>query len=192
MREPEAIARRAWRRTALITAAGAAVGVVIGVLLGSSEHGLVAVLTIVGFGASAGGLAGTFAMLATTFRTSRAMQEPIAGLDPAERATLSRAITTGTPIEPPDSELADRAREHARQTGAYQPLVLGQFLLLYAGIAGPQIPRLVAADTSGTGISRFICSMLLIVALIMTPVMLRTVRRARRYVRAATATVTGR
>jgi hypothetical protein len=192
MREPEAIARRAWRRTALITAAGAAVGVVIGVLLGSSEHGPVAALTVICFGASAGGLAGTFAMLATTFRTSPAMQRPLVNLNPSERKNVSRAISTGTPIDPPDSELAVRARDHARLTGAYQPLVLGQSLLLYAGIAGPQIPRLVAADTSGTGISRFICSMLLIVALIMTPLTLRTVRRARRYVRAASATVAGR
>lgn len=189
MAEPETIARRAWRRTALIAAIGAVVGIVVGVLLADSETGSVAILTVIGFGASAGGLAGTFSLLTTTFRAGAAMQRPLADLSPVERKTLSRAITTGTPIEPPDSELADRTSQYARLTAAYQPLLLGQFLLLYAGIAGPQIPRLVADDATGTGFSRFICAVLLIAALIMTPVLLRAARRARRYVRAASATV---
>ena len=191
MGEPEAIARRAWRRTALIGSAGAVVGVVVGILLGAGESGLVAVLSVVGFGVSLGGLAGTFSLLVTTIRTSSAMQQPMAGASREDRRAVATAMKTGTPIEPLESELAHRAYDHARLLGQYQPLALGQFLLLYLGISGAQFPRLVADDASGPGFSRLICGGLLIVAAVATSFLVRATVQARRYTRTVTAAADG-
>ncbi|WNY34079.1 hypothetical protein Q9Q99_00195 [Curtobacterium flaccumfaciens] len=86
MGELELKARRAWRRTTLLALIGAVVGAVIGGLLATTESGAVAVLTVVGFGASVGGLAGTFSILATTIGMSTAMQTTTAGLSPCRQA----------------------------------------------------------------------------------------------------------
>ncbi|OII04236.1 hypothetical protein BIU95_17140 [Curtobacterium sp. MCBA15_007] len=186
MGELELKARRAWRRTTLLALIGAVVGAVIGGLLATTESGAVAVLTVVGFGASVGGLAGTFSILATTIGMSTAMQTTTAGLSPAGKRMVTQAIKTGSPIQPPESDLALRAREHARLLSTYQPLALGQFLLLYVGVAGIQFPRLADEHVFGSAFPRFLCAALLITALIMTPILLRAVRRSRRYLRAAT------
>ncbi|MCS6575631.1 hypothetical protein NYS52_13930 [Curtobacterium flaccumfaciens pv. flaccumfaciens] len=93
---------------------------------------------------------------------------------------------SGTPIEPADSDLARRAFDLARLRAAYQPVALGQFLLLSAGIAGPQIPNLFDDNSFMAGFSRIICVALLVVAAAMSPVILRQTRAARRYVQAAT------
>jgi|GEM_PF-4258858 len=186
MGELELKARRAWRRTTLLALIGAVVGAVIGGLLATTESGAVAVLTVVGFGASVGGLAGTFSILATTIGMSTAMQTTTAGLSPAGKRMVTHAIKTGSPIQPPESDLALRAREHARLLSTYQPLALAQFLLLYLGITGAQFPRLADEDVFGSAFPRFLCAALLITALIMTPILLRAVRRSRRYLRAAT------
>ncbi|ROS62838.1 hypothetical protein EDF42_2535 [Curtobacterium sp. PhB172] len=186
MGDLELTARRAWRRTTLLALIGAVVGAAIGWLLATTESGAVAVLTVVGFGASVGGLTGTFSILATTIGMSTAMQATTAGLSPAGKRMVTQAIKTGSPIQPPESDLALRAREHARLLSTYQPLALAQFLLLYVGIAGIQVPRLADDDVFGSAFSRFLCAALLITALVMTPILLRAVRRSRRYLRAAT------
>lgn len=186
MGELELTARRAWRRTTLLALIGAVVGAVIGGLLATTESGAVAVLTVVGFGASVGGLTGTFSILVTTIGMSTAMQATTAGLSPADKRMVTQAIRTGSPIQPPESDLALRAREHARLLSTYQPLALAQFLLLYLGIAGAQFPMFADDDVSGSAFPRFLCAALLITALIMTPILLRAVRRSRRYLRAAT------
>lgn len=186
MGELELNARRAWRRTTLLALIGAVVGAVIGGILATTESGAVAVLTVVGFGASVGGLAGTFSILATTIGMSTAMQTTTAGLSPGGKRMVTQAIKTGSPIQPPESDLALRAREHARLLSTYQPLALAQFLLLYLGIAGAQFPRLADEDVSGSALPRFLCAALLITALIMTPILLRAVRRSRRYLRVTT------
>ncbi|MBF4609247.1 hypothetical protein [Curtobacterium sp. VKM Ac-1393] len=186
MGELELTARRAWRRTTLLALIGAVVGAVIGGLLAMTESGAVAVLTVVGFGASTSGLTGTFSILATTIGMSTAMQATTAGLSPAGKRVVTQAIKTGSPIQPPESDLALRAREHARLLSTYQPLALAQFLLLYLGIAGAQFPRLADDDVFGSAFTRFLCAALLFTALIMTPILLRAARRSRRYLRAAT------
>lgn len=186
MGEVELTARRAWRRTTLLALIGAVVGAVIGWLLATTESGAVAVLTVVGFGASVGGLTGTFSILATTIGMSTAMQATTAGLSPAGKRMVTQAIKTGSPIQPPESDLALRAREHAQLLSTYQPLALAQFLLLYVGIAGIQFPRLADDDVFGSTFPRFLCAALLITALIMTPILLRAVRRSRRYLQAST------
>jgi hypothetical protein len=114
------------------------------------------------------------------------MQAPIDGLSRFGRKTLAQAIASGTPIEPADSDLARRAFDLARLRAAYQPVALGQFLLLSAGIAGPQIPNLFDDNSFMAGFSRIICVALLVVAAAMSPVILRQTRAARRYVQAAT------
>lgn len=114
------------------------------------------------------------------------MQTTTAGLSPAGKRMVTQAIKTGSPIQPPESDLALRAREHARLLSTYQPLALAQFLLLYVGIAGIQFPRLADEDVFGSAFTRFLCAALLITALIMTPILLRAVRRSRRYLHAAT------
>ena len=114
------------------------------------------------------------------------MQTTTAGLSPAGKRMVTQAIKTGSPIQPPESDLALRAREHARLLSTYQPLALAQFLLLYVGIVGIQFPRLADEDVFGSAFTRFLCAALLITALIMTPILLRAVRRSRRYLQAST------
>jgi len=183
---PEAVARRAWRRTAVIVTIGVVLGAVGGSLFARQDSALETTLAIVGIAAGVGGLLGTLSMLTTTLRRSSDMQAPIDGLSRFGRKTLAQAIASGTPIEPTDSDLARRAFALARLRAAYQPVALGQFLLLYVGIAGPQIPNLFDDDSFVAGLSRIICGALLVVAAAMSPVILRQTRAARRYVQAAT------
>lgn len=183
---PEAVARRAWRRTAVIVAVGVVLGAIGGSLFARQDSALETTLAIVGIAAGVGGILGTLSMIATTLRRSSDMQAPIDGLSRFGRKTLARAIASGTPIEPADSDLARRAFDLARLRAAYQPVALGQFLLLSAGIAGPQIPNLFDDNSFMAGFSRIICVALLVVAAAMSPVILRQTRAARRYVQAAT------
>lgn len=187
---PETIARRAWRRTAWIILAGGIVGLMVGVvvviLLGDARRGPGWPIVVIGCTVAAGGLAGAFSLVATTLRLTPQMQAPLEGLSRFGRKTLAQAIASGTPIEPADSDLARRAVDLARLRAAYQPVALGQFLLLYVGIAGPQIPNLFDDDSFVAGLSRIICGALLVVAAAMSPVILRQTRAARRYVQAAT------
>ncbi|PZE64202.1 MULTISPECIES: hypothetical protein [unclassified Curtobacterium] len=182
---PEAIARRAWRRTAVIVTIGVVLGAVGGSLFARQDSTVETTLAIVGIAAGVGGLLGTLSMLTTTLRRSSDMQAPIDGLSRFGRKTLAQAIASGTPLEPTDSDLARRAFALARLRAAYQPVALGQFLLLYVGIAGPQIPNLFDDNSFVAGLSRIICGALLVVAAAMSPVILRQTRAARRYVQAA-------
>ncbi|MBT1677021.1 hypothetical protein [Curtobacterium aurantiacum] len=184
---PEVIARRAWRRTAWIILAGAVAGAIIGVLLERVSPGRGWPLLIVGCTAAVGGLSGAFSLLATSLRLSPQMQAPLAGLSRSGRKTLSQAIAKQTPIEPVDSDLARRAFDLARLRAVYQPIALGQFLLLYLGIAGPQLPNLVEDDPFSAVFSRIFCSALLVAAVVFTPLLLRQSRNAGRYVQAAAA-----
>ncbi|PYY52548.1 hypothetical protein DEJ17_15920 [Curtobacterium sp. MCSS17_011] len=183
---PDVVARRAWRRTAVIVAIGAVLGAIGGSLFARQDSALETTLAIVGIAAGVGGLLGTLSMIATTLRRSSDMQAPLEGLSRFGRKTLAQAIASGTPIEPTDSDLARRAFDLARLRAAYQPVALGQFLLLYMGIAGPQIPNLFDDNSFVAGFSRIICGALLVVAAAITPVILRQTRAARRYVQAAT------
>lgn len=183
---PEVIARRAWRRTAVIVTIGVVLGAVGGSLFARQDSALETTLAIVGIAAGVGGLLGALSMIATTLRRSSDMQAPIDGLSRFGRKTLAQAITSGTPIEPTDSDLARRAFDLARLRAAYQPVALGQFLLLYMGIVGPQIPKLLDENSFMAGFSRIICGALLVVAAAMSAVILRQTRAARRYVQAAT------
>jgi len=183
---PEAVAGRAWRRTAVIVAVGVVLGAIGGSLFARQDSALETTLAILGIAAGVGGILGTLSMIATTLRRSSDMQAPIDGLSRFGRKTLARAIASGTPIEPADSDLARRAFDLARLRAAYQPVALGQFLLLSVGIAGPQIPNLFDDNSFMAGFSRIICVALLVVAAAMSPVILRQTRAARRYVQAAT------
>lgn len=183
---PEAVAGRAWRRTAVIVAVGVVLGAIGGSLFARQDSALETTLAILGIAAGVGGILGTLSMIATTLRRSSDMQAPIDGLSRFGRKTLAQAIASGTPIEPADSDLARRAFDLARLRAAYQPVALGQFLLLSAGIAGPQIPNLFDDNSFMAGFSRIICVALLVVAAAMSPVILRQTRAARRYVQAAT------
>ncbi|QQD77250.1 hypothetical protein I8920_05845 [Curtobacterium sp. YC1] len=188
--KPEAIARRAWRWTAWIILAGALVGlmvgVVVGTLLGDARRGPEWPIVVVGCTVAAGGLAGGFSLLATTFRLTPQMQKPTDGLSRFGRKTLAQAIASRAPIEPADSDLARRASELARLRAAYQPIALGQFLLLGVGIIGPQLPNLVGNDPFSGVFSRILCGALLVAVVVFTPLFLRQSRAARRYVQAAT------
>jgi hypothetical protein len=183
---PEAVAGRAWRRTAVIVAVGVVLGAIGGSLFARQDSALETTLAILGIAAGVGGILGTLSMIATTLRRSSDMQAPIDGLSRFGRKTLAQAIASGTPIEPADSDLARRAFDLARLRAAYQPVAIGQFLLLSAGIAGPQIPNLFDDNSFMAGFSRIICVALLVVAAAMSPVILRQTRAARRYVQAAT------
>jgi len=187
---PEAIARRAWRRTAWIILAGGIVGLMLGVvvliLLGDARRGPGWPIVVVGCTVAVGGLAGAFSLVATTLRLTPQMQAPLAGLSRFGRKTLAQAIAKQAPIEPADSDLARRAFDLARLRVAYQPIALGQFLLLCLGIVGPQLPNLTDDDPFTAGFSRGLCGALLVAAVAFTPLLLRQSRAARRYVRAVT------
>jgi len=183
---PETIARRAWRRTVWVALAGAVVGAVFGVVLERVGAGPGRLLVIVGCTAAVGGLSGAFSLLATSLRLSPQMQAPLAGLSRFGRKTLSQAIAKQAPIEPADSDLARRAFDLARLRASYQPIALGQFLLLCLGLVGPQLPNLTDDAPFTAGFSRGLCGALLVAAVAFTPLLLRQSRAARRYVQAAT------
>jgi hypothetical protein len=183
---PEAIARRAWRRTVWIALAGAVAGAVFGVVLERVGAGPGRLLVVVGCTAAVGGLAGAFSMIATTLRLTPQLQAPLAGLSRSARKTVSQAIAEQAPIEPAASDLARRAFDLARLRAVSQPIALGQFLLLYLGIAGPQLPNLTDDDPFTAGFSRVLYGALLLAAVAFTPLLLRQSRAARRYVQAAT------
>jgi len=183
---PEAIARRAWRRTVWIALAGAVVGAIFGVVLERVGAGPGRLLVVVGCTAAVGGLAGAFSMIATTLRLTQQLQAPLGGLSRSGRKTISQAIAEQAPIEPADSDLAQRAFDLARLRAVSQPIALGQFLLLYLGIAGPQLPNLTDDDPFTAGVSRVLWGALLLAAVAFTPLLLRQSRAARRYVQAAT------
>jgi hypothetical protein len=142
-------------------------------------------LTVVGFAAAVGGLARAFSLVVTTTRLSSLMSASLDGPPPEARRRITRAVRSGVPLD--DSagqELQRRAYDQARKTAVYQPLALAQFLLLYVGIVGPQDPQR-GSDTSGGVWSRLICSVLLLRAAVLTPMLLRRARNARRYMSAA-------
>jgi hypothetical protein len=182
MDEYEGVARRTWRRTAFIVAVGLLAGGFAGWLVGHGGSTLATVLSTLGFALSLGGLAGAFSVMATSFGIARKMRAPMQDLPRSARRSIGRAITTSTPIKPVGSELSRRAFEQARLLAVYQPLTLGQFLLLYLGIIGPQLPQLINDDAF---ISRFLCALLVVTAVVITPVLVRSTRRARHYVRLA-------
>ncbi|WP_181435609.1 hypothetical protein [Curtobacterium sp. MCPF17_051] len=183
---PEAIAGRAWRRTVWIALGGAVVGAIFGVVLERVGAGPGRLLMVVGCTAAVGGLAGAFSLIATILRMTPQLQAPLAGLSRSGRKTVSQAIAKRAPIEPANSDLARRAFDLARLRAVSQPIALGQFLLLYLGIAGPQLPNLVDDDPFIAGFSRVLCGALLLAAVAFTPLLLRQTRAARRYLQAAT------
>ncbi|GAA1494950.1 hypothetical protein [Curtobacterium herbarum] len=187
MDEREAIARRTWRRTAVIAVVGLIVGGFVGWVIGHDDSPLLGALTTVGFALSFGGFAGAVSIVVSSIGISTKVRAPMQGLPRPDRRTIGRAIKTSAPIEPVGSKLGSRAVEQARVMAVYQPLALGQFLLLYLGLIGQQLPHLVRDDPSSVWISRTLCSLLVVVAVVTTPVLMRSSRRARRYVRLASA-----
>ncbi|MFJ4220806.1 hypothetical protein [Curtobacterium luteum] len=139
----ERIARRAWRRTVPIAIGGFVLGAVVGVIITNGGDVLTRTLTIIGFGLSLGGLSGTGSLIPATVKLRPSMQGPVYGLDRGQQKLLRRAVFSARPLGGPGSELAHRASDWARGASLSLPIMLGQFLLLYAGIAGPQLPSLV-------------------------------------------------
>ena len=184
MGELDEIARRAWRRTIPIAIGGFVVGAVIGALLPGTDSALGQFLSVVGLGLSVGGLSGTFSLLMASFRLAPSLQSPSHGLSRADRRSVRRAAISGQPIGPQDSELARRAFDLARGTAVALPVNLGQFLLLYAGIAGPQVPNLIRDEAWNPGFPRVIITALIVVAIIFSVVFGRQIRGARRYLAA--------
>ena len=184
----EDTARRAWRRTAWIAAAGVVVGAIVGVAvggLGSDADGTTRVLARIGSALTVGGLGGVASLIAATLALTPAAQDPVRGLDPAGRRTIRRAVFSARPIEPPDSELAHRAVDWARGTSIALPIALGQFLLLYAVIAGTQLPSLLHGNDWYPGFARVFLVAILVVAVVMTVFMRHRIRNVRRSVATA-------
>ncbi|MBM7801112.1 hypothetical protein JOE58_000363 [Curtobacterium luteum] len=178
------IARRARRRTVPIALGGFVLGAVVGVIITNGDDVLARTLTIIGFGLSFGGLSGAASLLPTTFKLGPSIQSPARGLDRAERRALRRTVFSARPLGEPGSELARRAADWARGASLSLPIVLGQFLLLYAGIAGPQLPSLVRDDPWSAGIARGLVFLLAAMSIGITIVFRRQIRGARRYLEA--------
>jgi hypothetical protein len=184
MGELDEIARRAWRRTIPIAIGAFVVGALIGAFLPGSDSALGRFLSIVGFGLCVGGLSGTFSLLTATFRVAPSLQLPLRGLSRADQRGVRRAVISGRPIEPTRSELAHRAFDWAQGAAVALPVSLGQFLLLYAGIAGPQVPNLIRDDAWNPEFPRVFIAALVVVAIVFSVVLGRQIRGARRYLAA--------
>ncbi len=184
MGELDEIARRAWRRTVPIAIGGFVVGAVIGALLPGTDSALGRFLSVVGFGLCVGGLSGTFSLLTASFRVAPSLQGPLRGLGRADQRGVRRAVFSGRPIEPAGSELAHRAFDWAQGAAVGLPVNLGQFLLLYAGIAGTQVPNLVRDDVWNPVFPRVFVAALVVVAVALSVVLGRQIRGARRYLAA--------
>ncbi|MFJ3035644.1 hypothetical protein ACIPC2_14645 [Curtobacterium pusillum] len=186
MGEHDDTVRRARRRTTLLAVIGAVVGAVVGWFTGTGQPPAVFILGVIGFAVGLGGLVGAFSLLPTTASLSSQMLATTRGLPRESRQRIVRAVQSGVLLdETADRSLRRRGLDHARAVAAYQPLALAQVLLLLVGVSGLQFPRLLAdAGTDGNW-SRLICSVALIGAVIVTPVLLRRTRNARRYVSAA-------
>lgn len=183
----EDTARRAWRRTAWIAAAGLVVGLIVAVAVGGLDpdaDGASRLLDAVGFALTFGGL-GAASLIAATLALTPAAQDPVRGLDPAGRRTIRRAVFSARPIEPPDSELAHRAVDWARGTSIALPIALGQFLLFYAVLAGTQLPSLLHGNDWYPGFARVFLVVVLVVAAVMTVFMRHRIRNVRRYLATA-------
>ena len=185
MGDYEGIARRARRRTVPIAIAGFVVGAVLGVLLPSGDDPLSRFLTVLGYALALGGLSGTGSILPATIKLAPSMQWPIRELDRAARRIVRRSVFAGKPVEPHESELAHRAHDWARGAATTLPLSLAQFLLLYVGIAGPQIPSLVRDDDFLPGFPKIIVGALLVIAIVLSAVVGRQIHGARRFLAAA-------
>jgi hypothetical protein len=184
MGELDEIARHAWRRTIPVAIGGFVVGAVIGAFLPGTDSALGQFLSVVGFGLSVGGLSGKFSLLTATFRVAPSLQLSLRGLSRADQRGVRRVVISGRPIEPKGSELAHRAFDWAQGAAVALPVSLGQFLLLYAGIAGPQVPNLLRDDAWNPGFPRVIIAALIVVAIIFSVVFGRQIRGARRYLAA--------
>ncbi|PZE80224.1 hypothetical protein [Curtobacterium sp. MCBD17_032] len=181
------ITRRTWRRTVVIAVVGLIVGGVAGWLVGHDAPASPTVLATLGPAFALGGLAGGISIIVTSLGISMRMRARMQGLPASARRTVTQAIKTGTPIEPAGSELGWRAFDQARLMAAYHPLAFGQFLLLSLGIVGPQLSLLVREEVFSAWLSRITCSVLVVAAVVLTPLLVRSSRRARRYVLLASA-----
>ena len=186
MGEHDDTVRRARRRTTLLAVIGAVVGGAVGWFAGTGQPPAVFILGVIGFAVGLGGLVGAFSLLPTTASLSSQMLATTRELPRESRQRIVRAVQSGVLLdEAADRSLRRQAHDHARAVAAYQPLALAQVLSLLVGVSGLQFPRLLAdAGTDGNW-SRLICSVALIGAVIVTPVLLRHTRNARRYMSAA-------
>jgi hypothetical protein len=185
MGDYEGIARRAWRRTVWIAIGGFVVGAIVGVFLANGEPALRRLLTVVGLGLSIGGLSGAISLFTIASRLAPSMQWPVRGLDKAGRRTVRRAVYSGLPIEPADSDFAHRAADWARGAAVTLPVNLGQFLLLYLGIGGAQLPNIINDDPWASDFARIFLGALVLVGVGLSTSFVRNIRGARRYVAAA-------
>lgn len=167
-----------------IAIGGFGVGALAGVFFADGEPALTRFLIVLGIGMALGGLGGAVSLLPATFRTGPPMQESVRGLDRADRRAVLRAVSAGRPIGPRDSESARRAADWARIAVRSLPIALAQVLLLYAGIAGPQLPNLVSEDVWSAGFARVFIAALVVTAVGFAIVFTRRIRGVRRYLEA--------
>ncbi|WP_412875831.1 hypothetical protein ACL00Q_06585 [Curtobacterium flaccumfaciens pv. flaccumfaciens] len=185
MRELDDTVRRARRRTIVIATVGFVIGALVGVLLTTGDPLPMRILASLGIGLSIGGLGGAFSLLPTTLRLGREMQTPGRTFSQRERRTILRAVYSGRPIEPRNSDLALRARESARVASTTLPVTLAQTLLLFAGIAGPQLPNLLRDDAWSAGFSRIFVAAIIVASVGFSMSFRRNIRGARRYLAAS-------
>ncbi|WP_439690581.1 hypothetical protein ACRQ4C_06725 [Curtobacterium sp. SP.BCp] len=184
MGDYEGIARRAWRRTTWIAIAGFVVGAVFGALFSDGEDALNRCLIILGFGMSIGGLGGAVSLFPATSKLGPSMQWPVRELDKPQRKVVRRAVFSGRLLGEPGSESAHRAFDFARGAAVSLPTARAQFLLLYAGIGGPQLPNLLRDDVWSGGIARGLVTLLVLITIGITIGFGRQLRGTRRYLAA--------
>ena len=185
MEELEARARRARRRTLLIVLTGLVAGGVLGWSF-PHESATAHALQVVGWSLAVAGLGGAFSLMWTTTGLLAHLRLPLQSLSREASRSLRKSVNTGQPLLPLDSESAYRAFDYARIALVYQPLAWAQFLLLYAGIFGPQLSQLVDDDGFSVSFSRALCAVLVIVSVVFSVIWSRQLRGTRRYVRRAT------
>ena len=169
------------------TPIGFVVGAVVGIIVSSGDEVLARVLAVLGVGLSIGGLGGTLSLAPASLRLAPSMQWPIRELDKSGRKAVRRAVFSGRPLGEPGSEMAHRAFDWARGAAVTLPVVTGQFLLLYARIAGSQLPNLERDEPWTGNFARVFVPVIVVLGIAVSISLGRQVRGARRHLEAASA-----
>ncbi|PYY52547.1 hypothetical protein DEJ17_15915 [Curtobacterium sp. MCSS17_011] len=165
----------------------AVAGAVAGWATSRGEDGWTVALAIFTCVAVLVGLAGMLSLLPASARASSIVTQANEGLTRDRRKIIKTAIRSGVPLaEDAGPELQHRALILARGTAAFNGLVLGQNLLLFAGAAAPQFARVVTGDGS-VPFSRIFLALFVIEVAFLVPLLVTRGRRARRYADATAA-----
>jgi Flp pilus assembly protein TadB len=170
-----------------IAVVGGLVGLAAGVWLGlglGDDHGVEpyqVVFTALGGAMAVGGLVAALSTIAAQIRMMSSINGPTAGLDRSDKRAVQKAVLSGVPITPAESEFARRTADQARVLAATLPLATAQFVLLFCGITGSQLVTLGSGDAWGSWFRVALIVVIVIAGVVSTVLLRRSTRRVHRY-----------